>query len=102
MLTLYYKPTCPFSQAVLAEAEVLGLKIDLKDISTDKVLDKELVEKGGKHQTPYLIDPERREAMYESKDIISYLYEHYGGGKTQNSFAGVRIHNSDETCDSCQ
>lgn len=38
------------------------------------------VEKGGKAQFPYLIDPNTDKAMYESDDIINYLFEAYGPG----------------------
>jgi glutathione S-transferase len=40
----------------------------------------ELVAKGGKYQVPYLHDPGTGVSMYESADIIAYLYETYGGG----------------------
>ena len=102
MLILYYKPTCPYSQAVLAEAETLNLSFNLKDISSDEVLLAELMEKGGKKQTPYLVDPEREVEMYESNDIAKYLHEHYGKDTAKESFGGLRIHKSDEACDTCQ
>ncbi len=35
---------------------------------------------GGKEQFPYLVDPNTGAKMYESDDIIAYLYEHYGAG----------------------
>jgi glutathione S-transferase len=34
---------------------------------------------GGKQQFPYLVDPNTGESMYESADIIDYLYRTYGG-----------------------
>ena len=39
-----------------------------------------LVERGGEAQFPYLIDPNTGEEMYESNDIIQYLFRHYGDG----------------------
>lgn len=48
MLTLFYKPSCPFCQRVLAEAEDMGTKPNLKDTGTDSVALGELLEKGGK------------------------------------------------------
>jgi glutathione S-transferase len=103
MLSLYYKPTCVFSQRVIGEAERLGIRMDLKDISVDPVLESELMEKGGKDQTPFLVDTERGEQMYESNDIIMYLEEHYGvGEKTLNDHGGLRIHKNDDICESCQ
>ena len=40
-----------------------------------------LIERGGKAQFPCLIDPNTGDEMYESLDIIKYLYQTYGGGK---------------------
>lgn len=101
MLTLYYKPTCPFSQHVLGEAEALGLHFNLKDIASDPVLADELITQGGKRQTPFLIDTDMGVKMYESEDIVAHLKEHYGG-TNRASFGGVKIHQSEEICDTCQ
>ena len=37
-----------------------------------------LIERGGKALFPYLVDPNSGVEMYESMDIVSYLYETYG------------------------
>ena len=37
-----------------------------------------MVERGGKAQFPYLVDPNTGVEMYESLDIIDYLFETYG------------------------
>ncbi len=34
---------------------------------------------GGKQQFPFLVDPNKGESMYESADIVDYLYQQYGG-----------------------
>ena len=102
MLILYYKPTCPYCQKVLGEVEDMGIKFDLKDISADESLAEELIEKGGKRQVPYLIDTEKEVSMYESSDIVDYLKENYSEGNEGGSFNGLRIHKSDEACDTCQ
>ena len=34
---------------------------------------------GGKEQFPFLVDPNSGESMYESADIVRYLYRQYGG-----------------------
>lgn len=101
MLTLYYKPTCPFCQRVLATAEALGLQIDLKNIVADPLLREELIKRGGKGQVPYLVDTQTETEMYESEDISAYLTTHYGQ-ETKRSFNGLRVHHSEEICDSCQ
>lgn len=91
MLTLYYKPTCPFCQRVLGEAEALGVKFNLKDISADETLAEELIARGGKRMVPYLVDEEKSVEMYESGDIVAYLQEHHNHGTT-----------NDQVCESCQ
>lgn len=40
----------------------------------------QLLKVGGKEQFPFLRDPSTGKAMYESADIIRYLFETYGGG----------------------
>jgi len=35
---------------------------------------------GGKLQFPFLVDPNTKQSMYESDDIIDYLYRNYGEG----------------------
>lgn len=77
MMTLYYKPTCPFCQKVLAVIEELGLSPELKDISADEQLVAQLIEQGGKRQVPYLTDEEHGVSMYESDDIIAHLRAQY-------------------------
>lgn len=77
MLTLYFKPTCPYCGRVRTEAEAMGIEFNLKDITADEAIAAELIEKGGKRQVPYLIDEDRGEAMYESGDIIQYLKDNY-------------------------
>lgn len=101
MLTLYYKPSCAFSQNVLAEAELLGVKFNLKDVSSDEHLVNELIEKGGKRRTPFLIDPDQGVMMYESEEIIAHLKEH-SKENAADSFGGLKIHKSEEICDTCQ
>jgi glutathione S-transferase len=36
---------------------------------------------GGKTQFPFLVDPNTARSMYESADIVRYLFENYGGGE---------------------
>ncbi len=74
MLTLYVLPGCPFCHKVLAAAEELGITFDLKSIDNPENA-AALVAKGGKRQTPFLVDDECKVAMYESDDIIAHLKE---------------------------
>ncbi|KAK4385578.1 hypothetical protein Sango_2681800 [Sesamum angolense] len=34
---------------------------------------------GGREQFPFLVDPNTGTSMYESSDIVKYLFEQYGG-----------------------
>lgn len=80
MLTLYYKPTCPYCQRVLVANESIKAPLELKNVSENRAFMEELITQGGKQQVPYLVDTERSVAMYESGDIIDYLATYYGGG----------------------
>lgn len=98
MLTLYYKPSCPFCQRVLEMAENLKVDLDLQDVSDDDAVLAELLEKGGKQQVPFLVDTEKSISMYESNDIIAYLREHYAGTGGQSP----RVHTGGSTCVACE
>ncbi len=78
MLTLYYKPSCYYCRLVIDGAEEFGIELDLRDVTHDMTFLKELKEKGGLNQVPFLIDESRKESLYESTDIITYLKKHYG------------------------
>ena len=100
MFTLYYKPTCPYCKFVLKEAETLGVQFDLKDISSDSNLVKELIERGGKKQVPYLVDDTTGVEMYESEDIVTYLKEHHTEHTSDKKFAGLHVYQSNNVCES--
>ncbi len=102
MLTLFYRPTCPFCQRVLQMAENLNVTLDLKDISEDADAAEELVAKGGKTQVPFLVDTDRDVMMYESSDIIDYLREHGGKKEAVAATAKPRVHISSSVCESCE
>jgi glutathione S-transferase len=72
MLILYVRTGCPFSAKVIEEAKALHLELDLRNIT---YLDyaNELEERGGKLQTPYLVDEEGATELYESDAIITHL-----------------------------
>lgn len=98
MLTLYYKPTCPFCRQVIAVVDRLQLEIERKDITTDVSLVNELVSLGGKMKTPYLVDTDIALSMYESDDIVKYLQTTFGAPVAVKP----RVHISDSTCISCE
>lgn len=102
MLALYIRSTCPFSQRVMQVAENLNVALDLKDIDEDDTARAELEEKGGKLQVPFLVDIERKTAMYESADIIDYLRENYANTGKAVTATKPRVHVGGSTCTSCE
>ena len=102
MLTLYYKPTCPFSNRVLQMAENLQVQLELKDISESEVAEQELMELGGKSQTPFLVDSDRGVSMYEASDIIDHLRTHYSQTAAAAVVTRPRVHISSSVCESCE
>ena len=94
MLTLYMKPTCPFSAKVMGAAEELGVTLELKDVKNNQEFSDELIALGGKRQVPFLLNSDSGEKMYESDSIIDYLKKNYGNGSK------VNVHKTDDTCSS--
>ncbi len=80
MLNLYIKTRCPYCDRVLEANATIKAPLNLLNVSDNRVLRDELMEKGGKTQAPYLEDTARGESMYDSLTIIDYLNEHYGNG----------------------
>lgn len=78
-LTLYVKTGCPFCERVLRAVDALGLSPTIKNVSEEGVIP-ELLARGGKRTTPFLVDATAGVTMYESDAIISYLTERYGKG----------------------
>ena len=101
MLTLYYKPACPFCQRVLQMAENLKVDLELKDVSEDEAARESLIAHGGKQQVPYLVDTTRDTAMYESSDIIDHLRAYHANTGAEAA-TKPRVHISDSVCESCE
>ena len=76
MLTLYVMTGCPYCAKVLTAGAALGIEFDLRN-TADEGVRAELIEKGGKPQTPYLVDAARGVSLYESDAIVQYLHENY-------------------------
>ena len=70
-VTLYYKPTCPYCQKVLAYMDQNGINLRLKDVLASPENKQELIKIGGKGQVPCLVTDGK--ALYESDDIIKWL-----------------------------
>ncbi|MDX1804995.1 MAG: glutathione S-transferase N-terminal domain-containing protein [Alcanivorax sp.] len=78
-LELYEMEGCPFCR--LVREALTDLDLDVISYPCPKGGDRyrPLVERlGGKQMFPYLMDPNTGTALYESSDIIDYLYREYG------------------------
>lgn len=103
MLTLYFKPTCPYCQKVTALIDDMQLSVEMKDISVDDTAREELIANGGKQQVPYLVDTDKEVAMYESDDIMDYLELNYSGATDEAEETGKpRVHVGGSTCVACE
>jgi glutathione S-transferase len=81
-LQFYDIENCPFCRIAREVLTELDLDAEIYPCPKGgKRFRPELIERGGKAQFPYLIDPNTGVEMYESMDIIEYLYETYGGGE---------------------
>jgi len=79
-LELYEFEACPFCRKVrdaLTELDLEAMVYPCPKGGT--VYRPKAIELGGKAQFPYLVDPNTGTAMYESDDIVAYLFATYGG-----------------------
>jgi glutathione S-transferase len=79
MLQLYDIENCPYCRLVREALTELDLDAEIYPCPKQgERFRPQVVERGGKAQFPYLVDPNTGEEMYESLDIIAYLFETYG------------------------
>jgi len=79
-LQLYEFEACPFCR--LVREALTELDIDAMIYPAPhggKRFRPKVAKFGGKQQFPFLVDPNTRQSLYESADIIEYLYDRYGG-----------------------
>ncbi|KAI9200634.1 hypothetical protein LWI28_010987 [Acer negundo] len=81
-LQLFEFEACPFCRRVREAITELDLSVEVYPCPKGSVRHREMVRKfGGKEQFPFLIDPNTGISMYESGDIVNYLFQQYGKGK---------------------
>jgi glutathione S-transferase len=81
-LHLYEFEACPFCRKVREALTILDLEVMVYPCPKGGSRYRSVVqEKGGRLMFPYLVDPNTDQAMYESSDIIRYLFDTYGEGK---------------------
>ena len=79
LLELYEMENCPFCRLVREALTDLDLDVLIYPCPKNGVRFRPLVERlGGQQLFPFLFDPNTDQAMYESADIIDYLYRTYG------------------------
>ncbi len=89
LLELYEFEACPFCRKVREALTYLDL--DARVYPCPKggpTFRPKVGEEGGKTQFPYLKDPNTGEKMYESDDIVRYLFEKYGAGPVPFLYSG--------------
>ncbi len=81
LLELYDYEGCPYCRKVREHLCELDLDVLVHPVAHGSARRAELRQLGGRVQVPYLVDPNRGQAMYESEDILAYLDQHYGSGE---------------------
>ena len=81
-LELYEFEGCPYCRKVREALSILDL--DARVLPCPRGgprFREELKRRGGRSQYPYLVDPNTGKEMYESDDIVDYLFQQYGSGQ---------------------
>jgi glutathione S-transferase len=78
-IEIYEFEACPFCRKVREAATMLDLPVLVRPCPRGGPRWRARVrELGGRTQFPFMVDPNRDAAMYESSDIVEYLFTHYG------------------------
>jgi glutathione S-transferase len=85
---LYEYEGCPFCRKVREALSILDLEAEIYPCPRNAPRFRaEVKRRGGKLMFPYLVDPNTGEEMYESDDIVRYLFDRYGDGIVPLSLA---------------
>ncbi|MCB9745525.1 MAG: glutathione S-transferase N-terminal domain-containing protein [Alphaproteobacteria bacterium] len=80
-LVLYEFEACPFCRRVREAVTALDLEVLIRPCPKGGPRFREALRaKGGRVQLPFLDDPNTGRALYESVDIVRYMYQTYGAG----------------------
>lgn len=80
-LELYEFEACPFCRKVREALSILDLEVRIFPCPKGgERFRPALIKRGGKALFPYLVDPNTGVEMYESSDIVRYLFSQYGDG----------------------
>jgi glutathione S-transferase len=87
-LRLYEFEACPFCRKVREALAILDLEADILPTPKDGLRFRpEATRLGGKAQFPYLVDPNTGKSLYESDEIVRYLFKEYGDGRVPTALA---------------
>lgn len=83
-LVLYEYEASPFCRKVREAMAMLDLTVVLKPCPGARAgFSDELNERTGRRTVPYLVDPNNGKEMFESDEIVNYLFNTYGPGEDQ-------------------
>ncbi|MEB2343394.1 MAG: glutathione S-transferase N-terminal domain-containing protein [Deltaproteobacteria bacterium] len=86
-LVLYEFEACPYCRKVREALTALDLEADLRPCPKGGTRFRPAVrERGGKEQFPYLVDPNTGKELYESDEIVRYLFARYGQGRPPRAY----------------
>lgn len=81
LFELYEFEGCPFCRIVREVLTELDLDAEIRPCPKGGTRFRpRVLERGGRMQFPFFVDPSTGATLYESTDIIAYLFETYGGG----------------------
>lgn len=82
LLELYDFEGCPYCRKVREALSILDLDARVRPCPKGGRRFRPLVrEREGREQFPYLVDPETGKGLFESDDIVAYLFARYGDGR---------------------
>lgn len=93
LLELFEFEACPYCRLVRESLSELDIDVLIRPTPKGGTRFRpSVIEHGGKAQFPYLVDPNTGRALYESADIIDYLYQTYAGRKPSAAWLhGLRV-----------
>ena len=89
-LELFDFEACPFCRKAREALSALSLSAIVYPCPKNgPTYRRQVIERTGKSQFPYLVDPNNDVAMFESDDIVRYVFKQYGTGAPPWYFSSV-------------
>jgi glutathione S-transferase len=87
-LELYDFEACPYCRRVREALSVLDLEAVIYPCPRGGTRFRPRVRETGRQMFPFLVDPNTGVEMFESADIVAYLFERYGDGRVPFALRG--------------